>query len=314
MANGHADDLATRGAARDRRPILLAPGDEPAHVGGTGRRSAMSRRSRADGFRVIGPNAGEMAESGEAGTGRMAEPVEIVAAVDGTARSLRKATPLAGKRILVTAGPTHEPIDPVRYIANRSSGKQGYAIARAAAAAGAAVTLVSGPVNLPDPAGVKVVRVESARDMLEAVEAALPADVAIFAAAVADWRVARRQATQKIKKDAGATRRRLQLIENPDILATHRAAATKRPKLVIGFAAETEKVIEQRPVEAGAQGLRLDRRQRRVDRRPASWAATATPCISSRANGVEDWPAQSKDEVAPMLVARNRRDAEENLT
>ena len=144
----------------------------------------------ADGVVTVGPNAGEMAESGEAGLGRMAEPLEIVAAIESCMLGADRDKPLAGKRMLVTAGPTHEPIDPVRYIANRSSGKQGYAIARAAAAAGADVTLVSGPVTLPDPPGVKTVRVESARDMLRAVEAALPADVGVFAAAVADWRVA----------------------------------------------------------------------------------------------------------------------------
>src|SRR5205085_8349448 len=194
---------------------------------------------------TVGPNAGEMAESGEAGVGRMAEPLEIVAKIEKYfASSAPEAPdkPLSGKHILITAGPTHEPIDPVRYIANRSSGKQGYAIARAAAAAGADVTLVSGPVTLTDPPGVKTVRVESARDMLQAVEAALPADVGIFAAAVADWRTTD-AGEQKLKKD-GSGPPKLALVENPDILATVSKLKANRPELVIGFAAETEKVVE----------------------------------------------------------------------
>src|SRR5437660_544624 len=154
---------------------------------------------RSDGVRSVGPNVGEMAEAGEAGLGRMAEPLEVVAAIEALLNPA--AAPLAGQHVLVTSGPTHEPIDPVRYLANRSSGKQGHAIARAAAQAGAEVILVSGPVNLPDPAGVKTVRVETARDMLSAVEAALPADIAVFAAAVADWR-AEQAGTHKLKKGA----------------------------------------------------------------------------------------------------------------
>src|SRR5262249_46973869 len=166
------------------RPVLIAPAMNPRMWTNAATRRNLARLV-ADGIRTVGPNAGEMAESGEAGTGRMAEPLEIVAAVEALL-STRRGKPLSGKHVVITAGPTHEPIDPVRYIANRSSGKQGYAIARAAAEAGADVTLVSGPVNLPDPPGVKTVRIESARDMLRAVEATLPADVGIFAAAVAD--------------------------------------------------------------------------------------------------------------------------------
>ena len=158
----------------------------------------------ADGVRVVGPNAGEMAERDEAGLGRMAEPLEIVAAVEAL---LHGAGPLSGRRVLVTSGPTSEPIDPVRFIANRSSGKQGHAIAAAAAAAGADVVLVSGPVNLPDPAGVAVVKVETARQMLDAVEKSLPADVAIFAAAVADWRSAEPSATARSRNSKAARRR-----------------------------------------------------------------------------------------------------------
>src|SRR6516164_7389147 len=177
-----------------------------------------------------------MAERGEAGVGRLAEPSEIVAA---TVAILQTSGALAGKRVLVTSGPTSEPIDPVRFIANRSSGKQGHAIAATAAAAGAEVVLISGPVAVPDPAGVSVVKVETARQMLEAVEQALPADVAVFAAAVADWRP-RQASAGKIKKDGSGTPA-LELVENPDILATiaHRKSA-RRPRLVIGFAAETD--------------------------------------------------------------------------
>src|SRR5476651_1182835 len=188
MAQGHADDLASAILLAASRPILLAPAMNPLMWNNAAtRRNVM--QLRRDGVATVGPNAGEMAEAGEAGVGRMAEPLEIASAAEKILRP-PQARPLVGKRVLITAGPTHEPIDPVRYIANRSSGKQGYAIAAAAEAAGADVTLISGPVDLDDPAGIAVKHVESARDMLHRVEAALPADIAIFAAAVADWRVA----------------------------------------------------------------------------------------------------------------------------
>jgi phosphopantothenoylcysteine decarboxylase / phosphopantothenate---cysteine ligase len=208
---------------------------------------------------------------------------------------------LAGKHIVITAGPTHEPIDPVRYIANRSSGKQGFAIARAAADAGAKVTLIAGPVTLPDPPGVTVVHVESAREMLDATQAALPADVAIFAAAVADWRVAE-AGEQKIKKGSAGSPR-ISLVENPDILATVAKLKSKRPKLVIGFAAETERVVEYAKAKLKAKG--------------SNWILANDVSVESGVmggdrnkihlvsqDGVEDWPEQSKDEVARMLVAR----------
>src|SRR6266700_3418417 len=197
MAGGHADDLASAILLAASRPILLAPAMNPMMWNNAATRRNTAQLAR-DGIAMIGSYAGEMAESGEAGVGRMAEPAEIAAAVE---RLLRPAAPrpLAGKRVLVTAGPTHEPIDPVRDIANRSSGKQGYAIAAAAAAAGADVILISGPVELDAPKGIMVARVESARDMLARVEAALPVDIAIFAAAVADWRVAN-AGEQKLKK------------------------------------------------------------------------------------------------------------------
>ena len=184
MANGHADDLATAVLLATDKKILVAPAMNPLMWANKGTQRNLARLV-ADGIAVIGPNAGEMAESHEAGTGRMAEALEIVAAAQALLGPADD-KPLAGKRIVITSGPTHEPIDPVRYIANRSSGKQGHAIARAAAAAGAEVTLVSGPVALPDPPGVKTVHVETARGMLLAVETALPVDVGIFAAAVAD--------------------------------------------------------------------------------------------------------------------------------
>jgi phosphopantothenoylcysteine decarboxylase/phosphopantothenate--cysteine ligase len=203
--------------------------------------------------------------------------------------------------MLITSGPTHEPIDPVRYIANRSSGKQGHAIARAAAEAGAAVTLVSGPVNVPDPPGVRVVRAESARDMLAAVEAALPADIAIFAAAVADWRVAQ-ASEQKLKKGAGGTPK-LALTENPDILSTVAHLKAKRPPLVIGFAAETEHVVEHAKAKLRRKGcdwiLAND-----VSAESGVMGGDLNRIHLVTADGVEEWPTQSKDEVARTLIAR----------
>jgi phosphopantothenoylcysteine decarboxylase/phosphopantothenate--cysteine ligase len=259
----------------------------------------------ADGALTVGPNAGEMAESGEAGLGRMAEPLEIVAAVEKYFGSRQPPAashkPLAGKRILITAGPTHEPIDPVRYIANRSSGKQGHAIARAAAAAGATVTLVTGPVNLPDPPGVKTVHVETARQMLQMVESALPVDVGVFAAAVADWRTAD-MGEQKLKKE-GKAPPQLSLVENPDLLSRISKLKTKRPKLVIGFAAETEKVVEHATAKLWRKGcdwiLAND-----VSAESGVMGGDRNTIHLVTASGVEHWPTQSKDDVAAMLVAR----------
>ena len=212
------------------------------------------------------------------------------------------AQPLKGKRVLVTSGPTHEPIDPVRYIANRSSGKQGHAIAAAAALAGADVTLVSGPVNLPDPPGVKTVHVESARDMLRAAERALPADVAIFAAAVADWRVANAGA-QKIKKAPGEPTPALSFVENPDILSTIAHLKAKRPKLVIGFAAETENVAanaKEKRVKKGCDWILAND----VSPQTGIMGGDRNTIELVSAQGVEAWPPQSKDDVAAMLIAR----------
>jgi phosphopantothenoylcysteine decarboxylase / phosphopantothenate---cysteine ligase len=281
------------------KPVLIAPAMNPRMWMHAATKRNFARLA-ADSVTAVGPNSGEMAEQGEAGAGRMAEPLEIVAAVE-TLLGRRSATPLAGKHVLVTAGPTHEPIDPVRYIANRSSGKQGYAIARAAAAAGAAVTLISGPVRIADPPGVKAVRVESAREMLAAVEAALPADAGVFAAAVADWRVAEAGA-QKIKKSAAGAPR-LALVENPDILAAIARRKSQRPRLVIGFAAETEQVIAN---------ARAKRERKGCDWIVANDVTPATGIMGGdrntvhliTADGVESWPDESKDEVAARLVAR----------
>ena len=298
MAGGHADDLATTVLLATDKPVLIAPAMNP-HMWMHSATQRNLARLMADGVVAVGPNSGEMAEQGEAGAGRMAEPLEIVAAVEALLAQ-QHGGPLAGKHVLVTAGPTHEPIDPVRYIANRSSGKQGYAIARAAAAAGAAVTLVAGPVALPDPPGVKVIKVESARDMLAAAQASLPADAAVFAAAVADWRAAEVGA-QKIKKTGAAPQ--LALVENPDILATIAQRKSQRPHLVIGFAAETEHVIAY---------ARAKRERKGCDWIVANDVSPSTGIMGGDRNtvhlvtgeGVESWPDEAKDNVAARLVAR----------
>jgi phosphopantothenoylcysteine decarboxylase/phosphopantothenate--cysteine ligase len=298
MANGLADDLASAVLLATDKKILLAPAMNPQMWSNSATRRNLVQLM-ADGMTLVGPNAGEMAESGEAGTGRMAEPLEIVAAVQALLAVNSGA--LAGVRMLVTSGPTHEPIDPVRYIANRSSGKQGHAIAEAAASAGAEVTLVSGPVNVPDPRGVKVVKVESARDMLAAVEASLPADVAVFAAAVADWRTAS-NSREKIKK-TGKQAPELALVENPDILSTIAHLKSRRPKLVIGFAAETQRVIEHAKAKLARKGcdwiLAND-----VSPETGIMGGDSNTIHLVTANDVENWPPQSKSEVAALLVTR----------
>jgi len=296
MANGLAGDLASAVLIATDRPALLAPAMNPKMWANPATRRNVETL-RADGHAFIGPNAGEMAEGGEAGTGRMAEPLEIVAAVevllDGGAR------PLAGRRAVVTSGPTHEPIDPVRYIANRSSGRQGHAIAAALAKLGADVTLVSGPVTLPDPPGVKVVKVERAEEMLQAVLSALPADIAVMVAAVADWRAATPNA-EKIKKRPGEGPPPLMLTENPDILKTvgHHA---DRPKIVVGFAAETQDVEKNGRVKLKKKG---------ADLIVANDVSPETGIMGGTRNsvkliteaGIEAWPDLSKDEVAGRLA------------
>jgi phosphopantothenoylcysteine decarboxylase/phosphopantothenate--cysteine ligase len=300
MTHGLADDLASTVLLATDKPVLMAPAMNPRMW----RHAATVRNVEAllaDGVTMVGPNEGEMAEAGEWGIGRMAEPLEIVAAIERLLAAANAPKRLAGRRVIVTSGPTHEPIDPVRYIGNRSSGKQGHAVARAAAAAGADVVLVSGPVALPDPAGVTTVKVATAREMLAAVEAALPADVGIFAAAVADWRVAEAE-SGKLKKRPGKPPT-LTLVENPDILATIARRTTDRPRLVIGFAAETEEVIAHA--------------QEKLERKGCDWIVANDVSAASgvmggdhntvhlvTAVGVESWPTQTKDEVARTLIAR----------
>jgi phosphopantothenoylcysteine decarboxylase/phosphopantothenate--cysteine ligase len=300
MAGGHADDLASAVLLATDRPILIAPAMNPAMWAHRATQRNLMRLVE-DGVATVGPNAGGMAERGEAGVGRMAEPMEIAAAAGALLSATAGDRPLAGKRVVVTSGPTLEPIDPVRYIANRSSGKQGHAIAAAAAAAGAEVVLVSGPVAIPDPPGVMTVKVETAREMLAAVEKTMPADCAVFAAAVADWRVAE-AGREKIKKTRGRAPA-LALIENPDILATIAQRKSKRPRLVIGFAAETEKIV------ANARD--------KLKRKGCDWIVANDVSEETGTMGgdfntvhlvthgdVESWPQQSKEEVARALVGR----------
>ncbi|AXU18868.1 bifunctional phosphopantothenoylcysteine decarboxylase/phosphopantothenate--cysteine ligase CoaBC [Novosphingobium sp. THN1] len=295
MAGGIANDLATTLLLATDKPVLAVPAmnvrmwQHPA----TQRNVATLR---GDGVTVMEPDEGAMA-CGEFGPGRLPEPPAIVAEI---ARQLGSGSkPLTGRHVLITAGPTHEPIDPVRYIANRSSGKQGYAIAAAAARAGASVTLVSGPVNLPTPQGVTRIDVETARQMAAAVDAALPADVAIMVAAVADWRSAG-EALQKIKKDGSGAVPPLQLVENPDILATL-CKSDRRPPLVVGFAAETNDV--------------LDHARAKLARKGADWIVAndvATHKMGGESNvlhivsaaGVETLPELPKDAAAALLIER----------
>ena len=296
MANGLADDLASAVLLARKIPVLIAPAMNPAMW-----ENPATKRNRMtlekDGVRFIGPEKGEMAESGEAGTGRMSEPLAIVAAIETLLAPQSK--PLAGKTIVMTSGPTHEPIDPVRYIANRSSGKQGHAIAAALTKLGATVHLVSGPVTIPDPQGVDVIHVETAREMQAAVESHLPADAAVMVAAVADWRTAN-AADQKIKKQPGESAPTLSMIENPDILAGVGHSA-KRPGLVVGFAAETQDVL----ANAG----------RKLEKKGADWIVANDVSgdvmggdrnrvrILSR-SGIEEWPEMSKEQVAEKLAEK----------
>ena len=296
MAGGHADDLAAAVLLATDKPILIAPAMNPRMWTAKATQRNLAQLQAA-GVRLIGPNAGEMAERGEAGIGRMSEPLEIAAAVvalmhlDGV---------LAGKRVLVTSGPTNEPIDPVRVLANRSSGKQGHAIAAASAAAGADVVLVSGPVNLPDPPGVNVLRVETAQQMLAAVEKALPVDVAVFAAAVADWRP-QRTSQSKIKKHGRPPT--IELVENPDILSTVAHRKSGRPRLVIGFAAETGHVVANGKAKLAKKGcdwiLAND-----VSPGTGIMGGDSNTVHLVTADSIESWPPQSKDEVARALIAR----------
>ena len=296
MAQGRADDLASTLLLATDTAALVAPAmnvrmwEHPA----TQRNVAVLQ---GDGVRFVGPEAGEMA-CGEYGPGRMAEPAAILAAISAALA----AGPLAGKHVVVTSGPTHEPIDPVRYIANRSSGAQGTAIAAALRDLGARVTFVTGPASVPAPAGVEVVRVETARQMLDAVEAALPADAAVMAAAVADWRVAN-ESGSKIKKVAGAAAPALEFAENPDILKSVAQSPDRRPRLVVGFAAETDDVLAHAQAKRARKGC---------DWIVANDVSPATGIMGGAENAVtlitaagsEDWPRLPKEEVARRLAAR----------
>jgi phosphopantothenoylcysteine decarboxylase / phosphopantothenate---cysteine ligase len=299
MAGGHADDLASTVLLATRLPVLIAPAMNPAMWDHPATKRNLATL-KEDGVHVVGPNSGAMAEP-ETGAGRMAEPLEIVAAAQ--ALFATQSGPLAGKHVLVTSGPTHEPIDPVRYIANRSSGRQGHAVALAAARAGARVTLVSGPVTIPDPPGITVVRVETAREMKEAVDAALPADIAIFAAAVADWRAAEASG-RKIKKD-GKSPPALALAENPDILASVAAMESGRPPLVVGFAAETHDVVANAKAKLARKKCDLVvandvSMESGIAGGVMGGARNAVHLVTR--DGVESWPEMDKDAVARALV------------
>ncbi|MDZ4690551.1 bifunctional phosphopantothenoylcysteine decarboxylase/phosphopantothenate--cysteine ligase CoaBC [Terricaulis sp.] len=292
-AHGLANDLASAVLLATHKPVLMAPAMNPLMWSHTATRRNFETLS-ADGIRFIGPNAGEMAERGEAGIGRMAEPTEIRDA----ALALLSDGPLKGKRALVTAGPTIEAIDPVRFLSNRSSGKQGYAIAAALAELGADVTLVSGPTNLPAPAGVKRVSVESAREMLAASEAALPLDVAVMVAAVADWRP-REAADEKLKKDKTGIPA-IDLAENPDILATLSKPGKKRPKLVVGFAAETEHVEEHARAKIAKKGCDWIVAN---DVSGDVMGGAENQVLLITKDGVQSWPRMAKEAVARKLAA-----------
>ena len=298
MAAGLANDLASTTLLATDKKILVAPAMNVRMW----LHAATQRNIRIltnDGVMFVGPNEGDMA-CGEFGPGRMAEPVEIVGAIEAALSPQPK--PLAGRHVLITAGPTREAIDPVRYISNHSSGKQGYAIAAAAVKLGAQVTLVSGPVNLPIPAGAGMIPVNSADEMLKAVVGALPADIAIFTAAVADWKV-EFIAGEKIKKGEDGFLPTLSFRENPDILKTVATRKSGRPKLVVGFAAETEKVLDHATAKLGKKGCDLivandvspEGGVFGGDRNTVHLVTTA---------GVEDWPAMSKVDVAAKLMAK----------
>jgi phosphopantothenoylcysteine decarboxylase/phosphopantothenate--cysteine ligase len=307
MAGGHADDLASTVLMATDKPVLAAPAMNPRMWLNPATQRNVAQLE-ADGVRFVGPNTGAMAERDEAGPGRLAEVPEIIAAArkilaeagHPPVTPLRTGRPLSGRHVIVTSGPTHEPIDPVRYIANRSSGRQGHALAAAAARAGARVTLVTGPVGISAPANVDVVPVERADEMLDAVLAALPADIAIFAAAVSDWRVAEASA-EKIKKGPRGVPT-LTLVENPDILKTVATRKTGRPSLVVGFAAETESVIEYAKKKRKAKGcdwiVAND-----VSPETGIMGGERTTVHVIGADGVESWPEMDKTAVAERLVA-----------
>ena len=297
MAHGLADDLASTALLATDKPVLAAPAMNVRMW----RHPATQRNVKVldgDGIRFVGPNDGEMA-CGEFGPGRMAEPAEIVGAISSLLQP--KDQPLAGRKVVITAGPTREPIDPVRFISNHSSGKQGYAIAAAAVALGAETVIVSGPVSLPIPPGAQVLRVETARDMLVACEDEMPCDIAIFAAAVADWRVDQ-IADQKMKKRRTGPPV-LSLTENPDILKTIAGKTSKRPTIVVGFAAETEQVVANAQAKLKKKGCDLIVANDVAEGTGVFGGDRNTVHLVSRA-GVESWPAMSKQDVSTKLMDR----------
>lgn len=296
MAHGLADDLATTALLANDRPVLIAPSMNAvmwAHPAVQANIATL----RARGVFTVGPGAGDLA-CGEVGDGRLADPLDIV----GAMLSRLAPGPLAGLKALVTSGPTFEAIDPVRFIGNRSSGKQGHAIAAALAEAGAATTLISGPTAEPDPAGCKVIHIESAAEMLAAAQGALPADIAVCAAAVSDWRPAH-LANQKMKKRDGAEPPRIELATNPDILAALAAAGPQRPRLVVGFAAETERVVEF--AQAKRQKKQCDWiLANDVSPQTGTFGGAENEVHFITASGAEAWPRLTKRELAARLAAR----------
>ena len=299
MVTGIADDLATTTLIATDKPILIAPAMNVRmwHNVATQRNIDTLRR---DGVRIVGPVSGELAD-GESGNGRLVEPADLVAVIAEALTQISPSDPLplAGRRALVTSGPTHEPLDPVRYIANRSSGRQGHAIAAALARLGADTLLVSGPTALTDPPGVSMRFVTTAREMLAEAEAALPVDVAVFAAAIADWRSAY-ESDAKIKKSGAVPT--IQLVENPDILATLSQAADLRPALVVGFAAETEAVTENAEAKRRRKGC--DWIIANSVAHGATFGATENT-VTLIGDGPQDaWPAMTKDQVADRLAGR----------
>lgn len=297
MANGHANDLASTTLLATDKPVLIAPAMNVRmwHHAATQRNL---RQLQRDGVRLVGPSEGDMA-CGEFGLGRMAEPAEIVAVIEAALTPVPQL--LKGKKVLITAGPTREAIDPVRYITNYSSGKQGYAIAAAAVALGAETVLVSGPVDLPIPPGVQMIPVTSAVEMMMATERELPSDIAIFTAAVADWRVAEENG-QKIKKDKSGIPD-LKFVENPDILQTIAKRTSKRPTLVVGFAAETETLIENARDKLKKKGCDLIVANDVSKERGVFGGDKNTVHLVS-ASGVESWGLLSKQDVAQRLMAQ----------
>jgi phosphopantothenoylcysteine decarboxylase/phosphopantothenate--cysteine ligase len=295
MAHGRADDLASTVLLATDKPVLIAPAMNP-HMWHNKATQRNAKTLSADGIHFIGPESGEMAESGEAGKGRLSDTFAIISKMLEILDDRPK--PLLGKTAIVTSGPTHEPIDPVRYIANRSSGKQGHAIAAALAELGASVTLISGPVNIPDPVGVDVIKIERAEEMLDTALQLLPCDIAVMVAAVADWRVAG-TAGEKIKKKKGQSVPTFNLVENPDILKTvghHK----KRPSIVVGFAAETQNLIDNATAKLNKKG---------ADMIVANDVSPETGIMGGDRNrvrivghdGVDAWPDLSKEDVAMRL-------------